>query len=156
LHHVHVQVSVADVAEEAELVTRVALGDERVELRAEGLELGDGERDVVLVWVAGGGEALADALAERPELGGLRPRLRRGGVEREAALEEMAGPGEEVVGVAALDLEEDVVRRGEGEPELAVLDEARSAAVGEELERGDGVRAAAGGAEQAQHAGEVG
>src|SRR5450432_2975499 len=67
LHDVHVQVSVADVAEQAELERGVALLEQHRELGAEGLQGADRQGDVILVGQAGGREALADALAVRPQ-----------------------------------------------------------------------------------------
>ena len=61
LHHVDMEIAVADVAEHADFPVGIAIGEDAGELAHEGVELGDGQRDVVFVGESGGRQALADA-----------------------------------------------------------------------------------------------
>ena len=93
LHHVDVQVAVADVPEEADLPAGVAAREDVAELGAERLERGDRERDVVLVREPGRRERLADRLRGAPRGRAPRPRVCASVPSRTmAALEERRDP----------------------------------------------------------------
>ncbi len=151
------QVAVADVSEEADLPVRIVLVEDGLELGTKRLERGHGQRDVVLVGKSGRAQALADALAQAPELGRLRGVLGQGAVEDEAALEQRADPGLERVLVGVLELDQHVAGVGalEGRAHFAVARHAREAAIGEELVGCERKGRPARVAEQAQDRGHV-
>ena len=138
LHHVDVQVAVADVAEEADLPARVALAKSASSSAQNGSSARDRQRDVVLVRQAGGRQALADRLrgaprARRPALRVLRERA----VGRRARARRAPRPTPRAPRASAsLRLDEHVVRRSLGERRRAACGGACTRArhsVGEEL-----------------------
>src|SRR5262249_42932248 len=139
LHHVDVEIAVAHVAEERNLPPWITRTEDSLELACERLEARDGQRHVVLVRQSGRGEALADALAESPQICGFARVLREHAVPREAAFEDGGEPTLERPAVRSFDLEQHVTaRRGrEWRAERAVTHHALEAVLRKEFVRAD-------------------